>query len=69
MRTLAFATFLVWQLRTGAYGVGAYAFWRYRMPPDKTEEVRVLNIFEDRPMFSHIIQKVSARAFHSWIGL
>jgi len=31
---LAFATFLVWQLRTGACGVGAYGFWRYRMPPD-----------------------------------
>jgi len=30
---LAFATFLVWRLRTGACGVGAYGFWRYRMPP------------------------------------
>jgi len=29
MRTLAFATFLVWRLRTG----GACGFWRYRMPP------------------------------------
>jgi len=27
---LAFATFLVWWLRTG---VGACGFWRYRMPP------------------------------------
>ena len=26
--------------------------------------VRILDIFQDRPMFSHIIQKVSARAFH-----
>jgi len=31
MRTLA--TFLVWRLRTGACGVGACGFWRYRMPP------------------------------------
>jgi len=30
---LAFATFLVWRLRTGACGVGACGFWRYRMPP------------------------------------
>jgi len=33
IRTLAFATFLVWRLRTGACGVGACGFWRYRMPP------------------------------------
>jgi len=26
--------------------------------------VRILVIFQDRPMFSHIIRKVSARAFH-----
>jgi len=26
--------------------------------------VRILIMFQDRPMFSHIIQKVSARAFH-----
>jgi len=32
---LAFATFLVWRLRTGACGVGACGFWRYRMPPKK----------------------------------
>jgi len=30
---LAFATFLVRRLRTGACGVGACGFWRYRMPP------------------------------------
>jgi len=30
---LAFATFLVWRLRTGACGVGACGFWRYGMPP------------------------------------
>jgi len=30
----------------------------------KTGVVRILVIFQDRPMFSHIIQKVSARAFH-----
>jgi len=30
---LALATFLVWRLRTGACGVGACGFWRYRMPP------------------------------------
>jgi len=29
---LAFATFLVGRLQTGACGVGAYGFWRYRMP-------------------------------------
>jgi len=29
----------------------------------KTKVVRILVIFRDRPMFSHIIQKVSARAF------
>jgi len=28
---------------------------------------RILVIFQDRPMFSHIIRKVSARAFH-WCG-
>ena len=31
----------------------------------KTEgEVRISVIFQDRPMLSHIIEKVSARAFH-----
>jgi len=30
----------------------------------KTGVVRILVIFQDRPMFSLIIQKVSARAFH-----
>jgi len=30
----------------------------------KNGVVRILVIFQDRPMFSHIIQKVSARAFH-----
>jgi len=29
--------------------------------------MRIMVIFQDRPMFSHIIQKVSARAFH-WCG-
>jgi len=29
--------------------------------------VRILVIFQDRPMFSHISQKVLARAFH-WCG-
>ena len=33
----------------------------------KTGVVRTLVIFQDRPMFSHIIKKVSARAFH-WYG-
>jgi len=33
---MAFATFLVWRLRTGACGVGACGFWRYRMPPGKS---------------------------------
>jgi len=31
---------------------------------NKTEVVRILVVFQDRPMFGHIIQKVSARAFH-----
>jgi len=30
----------------------------------KTGVVRILVIFQDRPMFSHIIQKVFARASH-----
>jgi len=30
---LAFAAFLVWRLWTGACGVGACGFWRYRMTP------------------------------------
>jgi len=30
----------------------------------KTGVALILVIFEDRPMLSHIIQKVSARAFH-----
>jgi len=33
---MAFATFLVWRLWTGACGVGAYGFWRYRMPPKRS---------------------------------
>jgi len=33
---MAFATFLVWRFRTGACGVGAYGFWRYRMPPHES---------------------------------
>jgi len=33
----------------------------------KTGVSCILVIFQDRPMFSHIIQKVSARAFH-WCG-
>jgi len=40
---LAFATFLVWRLRTGACGVGAYGFWRYRMPPVTTTKCLVLS--------------------------
>jgi len=31
LRTLAFATFLVWRLEFGVCGVGACGFWRYRM--------------------------------------
>jgi len=34
---LAFANFLVWRLRTGACGVGACGFWRYRMPPKSND--------------------------------
>jgi len=30
----------------------------------KTRIARILVIFQDKPMFSHIIQNVSARAFH-----
>ena len=29
-----------------------------------TEVKRILVTFQDKPMFNHIIQKVSARAFH-----
>jgi len=36
----------------------------------KTEVVRIQVIFLDRPMFSHIIQKVSARAFPlMWLNI
>ena len=35
---MAFATLLVWRLRTGACGVGACGFWRYRMPPGKKKQ-------------------------------
>jgi len=36
-------TFFVWRLRTGACGVGAYGFWRYRMPPVRTKPQRMKN--------------------------
>jgi len=36
---MAFATFLVWRLRTGACGVGACGFWRYGMAPVGNERV------------------------------
>jgi len=53
MRTLAFATFFVWRLRTGACGVGACGFWRYRMPPTKLQInpcwLRTLNRHETSP--------------------
>jgi len=44
---MAFATFLVWRLRTGACGVGACGFWRYRMPPGSFQESneRDLSVF------------------------
>jgi len=42
---LAFATFLVWRLRTGACGVGACGFWRYRMPPNREKAFVGLNAF------------------------
>ena len=35
---MAFATFLVWWLRTGACGFGACGFWRYRMSPTRSNE-------------------------------
>jgi len=38
-----------------------YLFW---VCETKTGVVRILVIFQDRHMFSHIIQKVWARAFH-----
>jgi len=41
IRTLAFATFLVWRLRTGACAVGACGFWRYRMPPKTGDLYRI----------------------------
>jgi len=45
---LAFATFLVWRLRTGACGVGACGFWRYRMPPFK-----LIKMLLEKDFFSH----------------
>jgi len=41
-----------------------YACFEYET---KTGVVRILVIFQNMPIFSHIIQKVSARAFH-WRG-
>jgi len=35
LRPLAFATFLVWRLRTGACGVGACGFWRLSQLPER----------------------------------
>jgi len=46
---LAFANFLVWRLRTGACGVGACGFWRYRMPPraDTFGQILIDSVFRD----------------------
>jgi len=41
---LAFANFLVWRLRTGACGVGACGFWRYRMPTLHFHPIPLLEI-------------------------
>jgi len=50
---VAFATFLVWRLRTGACGVGACGFWRYRMaPPAKITDVLALFLGSPRPIVS-----------------
>jgi len=38
-----------------------YLFW---VRETKTEVVRTLIIFQDKHMFSHIIEKVTARALH-----
>jgi len=52
---LAFATFLVWRLRTGACGVGACGFWRYRMPPNpNSENFRI----EKSKLFSDALPKI-----------
>ena len=32
-------------------------------------KVRILVVFQDRPMFSHIIQKVSRREFSIWLSI
>jgi len=39
----------------------------YLFRETQTGVVRILVIFEDRPLLGHIIQKVSARAFQ-WYG-
>jgi len=36
LRSLAFATFLVWRLRIGARGVGACGFWRLWQLPNNS---------------------------------
>jgi len=54
---LALATFLVWRLRTGACGVGACGFWRYRMPP----HILPAPIFETDIMFTKKIVSPSPK--------
>jgi len=50
---------------TSDYSKNKTSFWGTCFGCEtKTEVVCILVIFLDRPMFSHIIRKVSAKAFH-----
>jgi len=55
---LAFATFLVWRLGTGACDIGACGFWRYPMPPEfsSTElnwpKIKLATILESKILVS-----------------
>jgi len=63
---LAFATFLVWRLRTGACGVDACGFWRYRMPPvyftaKKNKKINGNRSFFSSKIFYPILELISFR--------
>jgi len=56
------ATSLKWSRRDLSYSVA-----EHRSVLENQRVVRILVIFQDRPMFSHIIETASARAFR-WCG-
>jgi len=66
MRTTAFATFLVWRLRTGACGVGVCGFWRYRMPPNlySNQNTGPITCFRCYPKQSTALPIVPEKFFH-----